>query len=165
MFSLTALRNVLVSGCACAAAAACVGGTSLTPTATNTTEIAANFQALSDIPIPGGATLDSERSLILGNMDRWTGRVVMKLGMPMAQASGLFQQQMPVFGWQPLMAAQAETAVLTFLRGDRAATIQVTPASLLGGSVATITVAPRQSDTAPSALQAEPLSPPPTRRR
>jgi hypothetical protein len=165
MVSLPCLRYVSVLGVLFATLSACTRGTSLTPTASSNTEIAANFQALSDIPIPGGATLDSERSLILGNMDRWTGRVVMKLNISMAQASGLFQQQMPSFGWQPLMAAQAETAVLTFLRGDRAATILVSPVSLIGGSVATITVAPRQSEGAPSALQTEPLSPPNTRRR
>jgi hypothetical protein len=142
-----------------AALGGCSGGTSLTPT-TNSAEVSANFQALSDIPIPSGTTLDPERSLILGNMDRWTGRVVMRLGIPMSQAVGMFQQQMPAFGWQPVMAMQSETTVLTYLRGERAATVMISPPSIggaiMGGSIASITVAPRQADGTGASVRAEP---------
>jgi hypothetical protein len=167
MSSRKLLCPPLVLSAVLAALAGCSGGTSLTPT-TNSAEVSANFQALSDIPIPTGTTLDAERSLILGNMDRWTGRVVMRLGIPMNQAVGMFQQQMPAFGWQPVMAMQAETTVLTYLRGERAATVMISSPSIggiLGGSVASVTVAPRQADGTGASVRLEPVAEPPAARR
>lgn len=139
----------LAVGLAALSVAGCAPGTDLTPTTSSTPgDIAANFQALADIPIPAGAKLDSQRSLILGNLDRWTGRIVMRLDFPIAQAVGLFQQQMPSFGWQPVMAMQGERSILTYLRGDRAATIEIQSGSLYG-SLVQVTVAPRQADLPP----------------
>jgi len=134
--------------------AACSSGPVLTPTASSAPgDIAANFQALSDIPIPNGAKFDPEQSLVLGNLDRWTGRVVMNLSLTPTAAAGLFQQQMPGLGWQAIMAMQSDNTVLTYVRGERAATVMISPGGgvngLLGRSKVTITVAPRPGEIAP----------------
>ncbi|CAA7613164.1 conserved exported hypothetical protein [Candidatus Terasakiella magnetica] len=107
-----------------------------------------NFQLVTDIPIPAGATMDNDRSLILSDRDRWTGRVVMTLGNSANEVTSFYQVQMPNFGWQPMMSVTAETSILTYLRGDRAATVQIERRTVYGTTVS-VTVAPKQSD-APS---------------
>lgn len=106
------------------------------------------FSLVTDIPIPTGATLDNERSLILSDRDRWTGRVVLKLWKQPAESTAFYQSQMPVFGWEPVMSVTSTISVLSYTRGDRAATVQIEKSNLWGTTVL-VTVAPRQSLTAP----------------
>jgi len=108
-------------------------------------ETATNAQMVPDIPLPAGAVIDSERSLILSDRDRWTGRVVLRVPASAADTVGFFQAQMPGAGWQPVMSVTSEVSVLTYLRGERAATLQVEPRTM-GGALATLTVAPRQGE-------------------
>lgn len=110
----------------------------------------AEFSLVTDIPIPGGAEMDADRSLILSDRDRWTGRVVMKLWKSPAEATAFYQAQMPGFGWEPVMSVTSDISVLSYIRGDRAATVQVEKASLWGATVL-VTVAPRQAGIVPPA--------------
>jgi len=104
----------------------------------------ADFTLLTDIPIASGATMDNDRSLILGDRDRWTGRVVMKLWKSGPEVTAFYQQQMPAFGWEPVMAVTSGISVLSYTRADRAATVQVENGSMWGATVS-VTVAPRHS--------------------
>ncbi len=134
----------------------CASGPQLPATVTLAEgSVEATFEPIADIPIPAGSRLDVERSLILGVLDRWTGRVVLNIGLSVGKAFALYQQQMPTFGWQPIASAQAEVSFLTFTRGDRVATVQIERRTL-GGSTVTVTVAPRNPDRAPT-VQAVPL--------
>lgn len=101
-----------------------------------------DFQLLTDIPIPSGATMDNQRSLILGDRDRWTGRVVMKLWKGPTEATQFYQQQMPAFGWEPIMAATSGVSVMAYVRGERAATVQVESSAMWGATVS-VTVGQR----------------------
>lgn len=127
---------------------ACTQGTRLQPTPSGNADgksgIEQNFSLLTDIPIPPDSTLDVDRSLILGDLDRWTGRIVLNVGQDATPTFALYQTQMPNFGWDPIMSVQAGISVLSFTRGERAATVQI-ESRTLGGSTTTITVAPRQS--------------------
>jgi hypothetical protein len=105
----------------------------------------ANFQLVTDIPIPANASMENDRSLILSDRDRWTGRVVMKVNRTTTELASFYQTQMPSFGWQPVMSVMAETSVLTYTRGDRAATVQIERSTLYGSQIF-VTVAPRQAD-------------------
>lgn len=170
--------RILSSLAAAMLVAACSRGTELPANSSGSADQPANFQLVTDIPIPAGATMDNDRSLILSDRDRWTGRVVMTLGNSANEVTAFYQAQMPNFNWQPMMSVIAETSVLTYLRGDRAATVQVERRTVYGSTVS-VTVAPRQSETgasggydaapaprsAPSGgIRAEPLTPPPSRR-
>ena len=129
---------------------ACSRGTALPASAAaGSSDAPANIQLVTDIPIPTGATMDTDRSLILSDRDRWTGRVVMTLGHSADEVTGFYQAQMPNFGWQPVMSITAETSVLTYLRGDRAATVQIERRTVYGSRVS-VTVAPRQSEAVSS---------------
>ncbi|MEP4887565.1 MAG: hypothetical protein ABJ215_14425 [Alphaproteobacteria bacterium] len=147
------------------ALAACTQGTRLQPTSSGgdgTSGVEKNFSLLTDIPIPPDSSLNVERSLILGDLDRWTGRIVLNVGQGATPTFALYQTQMPNFGWSPIMSVQAEISVLSFTRGERAATVQI-EGRTLGGSIATITVAPRQSGATPGAGSNAPVQVTPAR--
>ncbi|MBM3560298.1 MAG: hypothetical protein FJX53_10575 [Alphaproteobacteria bacterium] len=109
-----------------------------------------SLSLVNDIPVPAGATLDIDRSIILGTPDNWTGRVLLRTGLTPTQAFSLYQREMPEFGWEPIMSVQAEISAMAYTRGERAATVQIEGRSLAGAMIA-VTVAPRQQAGAPAA--------------
>ncbi|KAF0224342.1 MAG: hypothetical protein FD176_1278 [Rhodospirillaceae bacterium] len=141
--AIPALAALLLAGCG--------NTTSLPQTQSGDPQQQIDFGLLTDIPIPSGATMDNERSLILGDKDRWTGRVVMKLWKSSSEATAFYLQQMPAFNWEPIMAATSGTSVMSYVRGDRAATVQVEAGTMWGATVR-VTVAQRVGTgaTAPS---------------
>lgn len=164
---LRTLRPYRLLFAALFALAACSQGTKLQPTssggsADGKSGIEKNFSLLTDIPIPPDSALNVERSLVLGDLDRWTGRIVLNVGQDATPTFALYQTQMPTFGWAPIMSVQAEISVLSFTRGERAATVQI-EGRTLGGSIATITVAPRQSSSTVGARNAGPVPVTPAR--
>lgn len=131
------LRAVLL-GFSVVALAGCGSRTSLPQTQAGDPQQAPDFALLTDIPIPSGATMDNERSLILGDKDRWTGRVVLKLWKSAADANAFYQAQMPAFGWEPIMAATSGISVMAYVRGERAATVQIESSTMWGSTVSVI---------------------------
>lgn len=117
---------------------------SVPPSQSGNGQQAADFTLLTDIPVLSGATLDNDRSLILGDRDRWSGRVVLKLWKPVGETVLFYQQQMPAYGWEPLMAATSGVTILSYVRGDRAATVQI-EGGAMWGTMVTVMVSPRQS--------------------
>jgi hypothetical protein len=101
-----------------------------------------NFAQFSDVPVPAGADMDLERSLVLGEQDAWIGRLVMAVGTNPGKTFDFYFGEMPRFGWFPVTTVRAETSVLTFARGSRIATIQVWGRTLSGSTVS-MTVSPK----------------------
>jgi len=102
---------------------------------------------VSDVPIPAGTKINTDKSVILGQGDKWFGRMVLVTDRPSTQAYTYYQEQMPTFGWEQVTAVQGKTSILTFTRGERAATLEINPGTLSGSEVA-ITVSPRQTGSA-----------------
>lgn len=115
------------------------------PTAPGTTGNAAlsNFQPTTDIPIPAGARFDARQSLVLSGKDYWTGRLVLDASPDISQIFAFYQQEMPPLGWEPVASVLSTTSVLTFIRQNRTATVQIVP-QRWGGSKIAVTVATRQ---------------------
>jgi hypothetical protein len=101
-----------------------------------------NFAQFSDVPVPAGADMDLERSLVLGEQDAWIGRLVMAVGTNPGKTFDFYFGEMPRFGWFPVTTVRAETSVLTYSRGGRIATIQVWGRTLAGSTVS-MTVSPK----------------------
>jgi hypothetical protein len=57
-----------------------------------------------------------------------------------------YARQMPSFGWKPLTYVRADTSVLTFSRGDRVATLQIKPRTMMWGSEIRITMSPQHNN-------------------
>jgi hypothetical protein len=102
-----------------------------------------NALPVTDVPVPAGAKLDAEQSLIMGAQDKWLGRIVLRVDMAPTEAYNHFSKGMAGFGWNSITAVQARISSLTFQRGERVSTVQIEPASLTGVLVS-ITVSPRQ---------------------
>lgn len=111
-----------------------------------------NALSISDIPIPPGAKLDADNSLIMGAQDRWLGRILIKTDNSPTQSYNFFYNGMPTLGWGTLTAVQARISSMAYLRGDRVASIQI-EATALGGSSISITVSPRQTASQEPARQ------------
>lgn len=114
-----------------------------------------NALSISDIPIPPGAKLDTENSLIMGAQDRWLGRLVIRTDSSPTQSFNYFYSGMPALGWGTLTAVQARISSMAYLRGDRVASIQI-EATALGGSNISITVSPRQTGNQEPVRQKQP---------
>ena len=129
-------------------AQACNQSTSLSETSAPSmgdgeADLQATFQPITDVPIPPGTTLDAQNSLILGTGDQWTGRLVLKLTQSHSEAFALYTTQMPQFGWKAIASIQSETSLLTFVRGNRATTIEIVEGRAMRGCLVRITMAPQ----------------------
>jgi hypothetical protein len=102
----------------------------------------ASFTQFSDIPIPSGAEMDIERSLVLGDRDDWIGRLVMTTPGSAGSAYDFYAAEMPKFGWVPLTMVRGDTSVQTYSHGERVATIQIRDRTIRGAVVSLI-VSPR----------------------
>ncbi|HLO79028.1 MAG TPA: hypothetical protein VK196_21440 [Magnetospirillum sp.] len=132
------VRRAAVLGLTALLLAGCGSSTSLPHTQAGDPQQQPEFNLLTDVPIPPGATMDNEKSLILGDKDRWTGRVIIRMGKSAADANQFYQAQMPSFGWEPIMAATSGVSVMAYVRGDRAATVQIESNSMWGATVSVI---------------------------
>ncbi len=124
--------------------AGCTNMTKLPAAQSGDFEPPSQFNLVTDIPVPTGASMDNDRSLVLSDRDRWTGRVVIKTGKPASESTAFYQQQMPAFGWEAVMSVTSDVSVLAYIRGDRAATVQIERSNAWGSTVL-VTVGPRQS--------------------
>ncbi len=108
-----------------------------------------SFAQFSDVPVPAGAKMDLERSLVLGERDAWIGRLVMTVSADASHAYDFYFSEMPRFSWSPVTTVRAGTSVLTYSRGNRIATIQISGRTL-GGSDISMTVSPKGVPVGPS---------------
>lgn len=99
------------------------------------------FAQFKDIPIPGGAEMDMERSIILGSQDTWTGRVHLQVNISATKLFEFYKLEMPGFGWKEVTSVRAAISVLTYIRDSRVATIQIL-ANKIQGAVVTVTISP-----------------------
>ncbi len=109
-----------------------------------------SFSEFSDIPIPTGATMNIERTLVLGAQDSWIGRLVLNAPNSAAVMFDFFKQRSTEFGWAEVTTVRSEISFLTYTRGDRVMTVQIQPKTLSGSEV-NITVAPRGTGSTGSA--------------
>lgn len=116
------------------------------PSQEATPKHAPSFTQFSDIPVPIGATMDMQRSLLLGSSEEWTGRLVYSSSSNTAQVFDLYKEDMPKFGWSELTFIRGQNTVMTYQRGARVATIEILSRTLQGTEVL-VTVSP---NTVPS---------------
>ena len=95
------------------------------------------FQPITDVPIPKGARLDVDQSLVLGGGDYWTGRLVISISDSASDAFARYLQEMPRFGWKHITSVQTDISILAFSRDRRVANIQI-ESRTLGGSIVII---------------------------
>jgi hypothetical protein len=126
------------------ALAACGQSAGVTPTSGATAKAmeTAGVARFSDVAVPPGARMDLERTLLLGAQETWTGRLYLDTSQSVNELFEFYRRTMPTFGWTELTVIRAATSILTFVREERVATVQIGRSGLLGSSVS-ITVAPK----------------------
>lgn len=103
-----------------------------------------SFGQFAGIPIPGGASLDTEHSLIFGSGEGWFGRLAIGAGLSTSATFDFYKNEMPRFGWQEITSIRSAISILSYQKGERIATIQVQRSSaILGGSQIEFTVSPQ----------------------
>ncbi len=100
---------------------------------------------VNDVPIPRGAVLDSDRSLVLGRGSNWTGRLVFRVNRPTSSVFSLYQSEMPQFGWQSISVIRDEVGILQYVMENRFVTVRISGSGLRGSRVS-ILMAPRSDN-------------------
>jgi hypothetical protein len=107
-------------------------------------------QLVGDLPLPEGARLNNEQSLILGGGNSWAGRLVLTVNQSPTETFSFFRDQYPTAGWTLVSSTKAKNSILVFFKQDRTATVEIAEGTGLGAkSNVTLTIAPRSTVTAP----------------
>ena len=106
----------------------------------------ASFSQFQDVPIPIGAEMDLDRTVILGARESWIGRLTLETSHNSIKLFNFFKKSTPEFGWQEITSIRSATSVLTYSQTTRVLTIQII-AKTLQGSEVVMTVSPRDQNT------------------
>ena len=110
------------------------------------------FGQFPDIPIPTGARMDVDRSLVLGSRDAWIGRLAMTIDRDVGSLYDFYSREMGKFGWVEWTSVRSEISILTYSRGNRVAMVQIRSGTLGGGRI-DLTISPK--DRTPRDLPGE----------
>lgn len=106
-------------------------------------------QLVGNMPLPRGARMVADQSLILGGGNNWAGRLVLTIPQATNEVFAYFRQQYPEAGWTLISSARAKNSILVLTKQDRTATIEIAEGSGLVAtkSQVTITITPRSTVT------------------
>ena len=102
-------------------------------------------QLLGDMPLPQGAKINNDESLILGGGPQWTGRLVISTPQRSTDTFTFFRDQFPRAGWTGVSSIKAKTSILVFVKGDRTVTVEINEGGVFssGSSIVSLTAAPK----------------------
>jgi hypothetical protein len=109
------------------------------------------FAQFQDIPIPKGATMNMDRTLILGEKESWIGRLVIDSQSSKSQLFDFFKYRTNQFGWQEITSVRAAISVLSYSKENRIMTITFQSQTLIGTRV-NITMSPKGMPTGPKPM-------------
>jgi hypothetical protein len=94
-----------------------------------------------DVPVPVKHSVDFDKTVIFGDGEAAFGRLVISTSHNAADMFDFYKREMAGHGWQEITSVRAATSVLTFGRGGRVATVQISRSTIYGADVS-ITVSP-----------------------
>ena len=112
----------------------------------------ASFARFPDLPMPVKAELNMAGTLVFGTNDSWIGRLVISASHSSYDMFDFYKQEMAGFEWQEIASVRSDTSVMTYIRDERVATIQISNATLSGAMVI-ITVSPKGAEEFPPPAQ------------
>ena len=98
-------------------------------------------QLAGDMPIPQGSTVRPQDTLVMGAGNRWMGRISLTVPGEPQNVFAYYRDGLPGAGWSLTSSSYSKLSLLTFIKADRVATIQMQASSFSGNEV-TITVTP-----------------------
>ena len=94
-----------------------------------------NFSEFNDFPIPINSKLIKDQSIIIAKKNGWYGRLSFTTSESQLTVYDFFRNELPKFGWSKLSEVRAEYSLLNYTNGNRIASIQIFPNTLIGASV------------------------------
>ncbi len=119
---------------ACAAVGPSVGGDGTVTQATSK-------QLTGDVPLPPGATIKPQETLVMGAGSTWVGRMSLSVSGDAQSVFAYFRDNLPGSGWTLTSSSFSKLSLLTFTKGDRVANVQIQSGSF-GNNDVLITVSP-----------------------
>jgi len=99
---------------------------------------------LGDMPIPNGAKIINENSMIIGRGVGWVGRVHLEGLQGPNDIYSFFLTDFPKSGWTTMSATKSRTGTIVFTKENRTCTIEVLEGSFMGPkTLITITASPK----------------------
>ena len=117
-----------------------------------------SFSQFQDIPIPDGAKMNMDRTLILGENDSWIGRLVIDSKSPKTKLFDFFKYRTGQFGWREITSVRSNTSVLSYQKKDRIMTIQIQSKSIMGTRI-DITMSPKGVPNEQNNIGTMPINP------
>ena len=84
-----------------------------------------SFAKFKDIPIPDGAIMDMENTIIFGSDEEWFGRLAINPRLSHAETLDFFRYEMPNLSWKEITNVRSTSSVLSYEKDDRVVTIQI----------------------------------------
>ena len=103
------------------------------------------LQLLGQMPLPPGAMIRVDQSLIIGAGDNWVGRVVLDVGRDFDAAYRFFLETYPANGWTVVSSVRGKNSFMVMTRQERTATFEMVDGGMLASSVVSMTMAPRNA--------------------
>lgn len=101
------------------------------------------FTQFPDLPIPSGADMDVENTLVFGGGEGWFGQVSLSAPHTTNSIYDFYKRNLPSYNWAEITSVRAPTSVMTHSREGRVLSIQISDKTLLGSYVI-LTVSPRE---------------------
>ncbi len=105
-------------------------------------------QLAGDVPLPQGAVIRQQDTLVMGAGTSWTGRLSLSVAGEPQTVFAYFRDSMPGAGWTLTSSSFSRLSLLTFSKAERVATVQM-QGSNFGGNEVLITVTPAVRAAAP----------------
>jgi hypothetical protein len=98
-------------------------------------------QLAGDVPLPPGAVIKQQDSLVMGSGNTWMGRLSLTVSGEPQSVFAYFRDSLPGAGWTLTSSSFSKLSLLTFTKAERVATVQMQGANF-GSNEVLITVAP-----------------------
>jgi len=96
----------------------------------------------SDLPIPQGAKLNVDKTLVVGTQT-WFGQLTLETSQSADTMFEFYSRELANYGWRRIAAVRAPTSILTYDRENRVLAIAIQPSRVYGSEI-TVTVSPRE---------------------
>ena len=121
-------------------------------------EIPPDVFTVPDIPIPPGAGIQKEDTVIVGADEDWTGQVVLRAPYRVAQMTEYFRKEMQRFAWVETSIVRARRTAISFAKDLRVVIVRI---SALSDNESEIDIVVSPNASGPMTRGARPLSAPP----
>ena len=86
-----------------------------------------SFTEFNDIPIPDNSTMNVDKTLLLGEKDRWIGRLLLNSPLKPEEVFDFYKLNLSEYNWEEITSVRSTISILTYSLNDRIMTVQIAP--------------------------------------